>query len=102
MIDLKQTNFIERLVEDTLANEGGEAPAFASQQQPKEEESDSQSQFSHMNESIDQSQTTTATEEPISKPEKVVKKYETSSQQQQYIAMQKEKFDVDKLKQEKE
>ena len=72
VVDLKQTNFIERLVEDTLAAEtapDGQALTFQHQaQQPhfQEEEfkgdtseyqEDSMSQFSRMNESIDQTAT---------------------------------------------
>jgi hypothetical protein len=62
---LKQTNFIERLVEDTLATNEAEAPiTFHEQQQhhqdirhqveePAEIQSETESTFSRLNESLD-------------------------------------------------
>ena len=58
LIDLKQTNFIERLVEDALlgdADTGNQALATFTAVR----EEDTHSQFSHLNESIEASQTTT-------------------------------------------
>ncbi len=77
---MKQTNFIDRLVEDTLANPGD---AIVSK---VEERTDYDDSFSRMNESIDShpSMTTAATDEP-----KKAKQYEQSSEQLDYIAQQR-------------
>ena len=116
---MKQTNFIERLVEDTLAAEtapDGQALTFQAQphqqtsyaEEDKAEEyaDDQSSQFSRLNESLDDhksavSMTTAADSVDIQK-KKQQQQYEQSKQQADYIAMQKQKFDVDKLKEEKE
>ena len=65
LLDLKQTNFIERLVEDTLANdanpEGFNTFQVQSQHHQEEFSEDNNSQFSRLNESIEDRKTQEST-----------------------------------------
>ncbi len=105
IVDLKQTNFIDRLVEDTLAADEvafqPTAPQIEEKKRLFREEEDTSSQFSHLNESLDRSSQQETQAESVEQ-QKQQKAYEQSQQQAAYIEQQKKKFDVDKLKEEKE
>eukprot|EP00347_Sterkiella_histriomuscorum_P009969 403339184 len=128
--DLKSAQYIERLVED-MGGDQNQVSGFQQdsyQEEPKQsfnsraqynDEFETHSQFSHMNESIDNSQkdfqmnqsfqtnaTGSTIDSTISQQQErqaaQQKQYQQSAQQQTMIAELQQKFDVDKLKEEKE